>query len=154
MNNVQIIEYTDEYSEDFAALNKAWLQRYFVVEPIDEKMLASPRHYFIDPGGYIFFAKMNDKIAGTFALMKVKEGVFELSKMAVYEQFRGQKIGNQMLEFCIKKAKQLKAIKIILYSNKSLENAIHLYKKFGFKEVRLDSVEYKRANIKMEIDIK
>jgi ribosomal protein S18 acetylase RimI-like enzyme len=154
MNNIQIIEYSDRYSGDFAALNKAWLQRYFVVEPIDEKMLGNPRHYFIDAGGYIFFVKMNDEIAGTFALMKVKEGVFELSKMAVYEQFRGQKIGNQMLEFCIEKAKELQAIKIILYSNKSLENAIHLYKKFGFKEVPLDSVEYKRANIKMEIDIK
>ena len=83
----------------------------------------------------------------------MEDGVFELSKMAVAEEFQGRKIGNKMLEFCFKKASELKAKKLILYSNTKLEPAIHLYRKYGFKEVPLGTVEYKRADIKMEIDI-
>lgn len=153
-DELKIIDFEDAYVEDFAALNKAWLQKYFKIEPIDEKIFASPKEYIINKGGFIFFAKMNDKIAGTFALMKSEEGVFELSKMAVAEEFQGKKIGNKMMEFCLEKAKELKAHKVILYSNTALKPAIHLYKKFGFKEVSLGSVEYKRADIKMEIDLK
>lgn len=151
---IEIIEFSDENAKYFTQLNIAWLQKYFVVEPIDHEMLSNPKKFIIDKGGFIFFAKAEDKIAGTFALIKISEGVYELSKMAVEESFLGKKIGNKMLEFCIEEAKRLKADKIILYSNTKLEPAIHLYKKFGFKEVPLDSSEYERANIKMEINIK
>jgi ribosomal protein S18 acetylase RimI-like enzyme len=156
MNNEQIniIDYDQQYNADFAALNRAWLEKYFVVEPVDEKIFANPKEYIIDKGGYIFFAKLDSKIVGTFAMMKMAEGVFELSKMAVAEEFQGRKIGNKILEACLEKAKHLKADKVILYSNTSLQPAIHLYKKFGFKEVPLGTVEYKRADIKMEIDLK
>src|SRR3954466_14088742 len=104
---ITIIEYSNQYKEDFAALNKAWLLKYFTVEPIDEKIFASPEEYIISNGGYIFFAKSNDGIAGTFALIKIEDGVFELSKMAVDEKFRGQRIGNEMMEFGLEKAKEL-----------------------------------------------
>ncbi|GEO10111.1 GNAT family N-acetyltransferase [Segetibacter aerophilus] len=151
---INIISYDEKFNEDFARLNRAWLQKYFEVEPIDEKILASPRAYIIDKGGFIFFAITGDQIAGTFALIKTEDGVYELSKMAVAEEFQGKKIGNKLIEFCLKKARDLKAHKIILYSNTRLKPAIHLYSKFGFKEVPLGNVEYKRADIKMEIDLK
>ena len=151
---IDIINYDEQFDEDFARLNRAWLQKYFVVEPIDEKIFANPRTYIIDNGGYVFFAKISDQIAGTFALIKTEDGIYELSKMAVAEEFQGKKIGNKMIEFCLQKAKELTADKLILYSNTKLKPAIHLYRKFGFKEVPLGNVGYKRADIKMEIDIK
>jgi len=150
---ISIINYDPKYNEAFAALNKAWLQKYFTVEPIDEKIFANPQGYIIDNGGLIFFAKADDEIAGTFALMKVEDGVFELSKMAVDEKFQGSGIGSRMISYSIEKATELGAEKVILYSNTALQPAIHLYRKFGFKEVALTDVEYKKANIKMEIDI-
>jgi N-acetylglutamate synthase-like GNAT family acetyltransferase len=124
------------------------------VEPIDEQIFANPNEYIIDNDGYIFFEKLDDEIVGTFALMKVEEGVFELSKMAVDEKFQGKKLGNKMIEFSLDKAKELGAKKVILYSNTALQPAIHLYKKLDFIEVPLGSVDYKRANIKMQINIK
>ena len=151
--NLEIIEFSEAYAAFFTSLNIAWLEKYFVVEPVDRKMLLEPKKNIIDKGGYIYFAKADDKIAGTFALVKVENGVYELSKMTVEEHFIGKKIGNRMLEFCMLEAKKLKAEKVILYSNTKLQPAIHLYKKFGFKEVPLDHSEYERANIKMEIDI-
>lgn len=151
--SIEIIPFTNKLATHFTALNKAWLQKYFEVEPIDEKMLANPQEYFIDKGGYIFFAMYNNEVAGTFALLKNNDSVFELSKMAVDEKFQGKNIGNAMMEFCLQEAKRLQLKKVILYSNTLLGPAIHLYKKFAFTEVPDFKSEYKRANIKMEIDI-
>jgi len=148
--SVEIIEFREELAPYFKELNVAWLQKYFYVEPIDEEMLSNPSSYFIEKGGHIFFATVNGKVAGTFALMKQADGSYELSKMAVDEQFQGQKVGNKMLAFCLEKATALGANKVILYSNTLLGPAIHLYKKFGFEEVPLGEVDYERANIKME----
>ncbi len=152
-NTITIIPFTEALTHHFTALNKAWLQKYFEVEPVDEKMLANPKQYFIDKGGFIFFAMYNNEVAGTFALLKVSDTVFELSKMAVDEKFQGKNIGNAMMEFCLQEAKRLQLHKVILYSNTLLGPAIHLYRKYGFTEVPDFKSEYKRANIKMEIDI-
>jgi ribosomal protein S18 acetylase RimI-like enzyme len=70
--------------------------------------------------------------------------------MAVDEQFQGKRIGHSMLEFCLHRAIELKARKVILYSNTKLKPAIHLYRKFGFIEIPLGDTIYKRSDIKME----
>ncbi len=153
INKVEIIAYNDSLAGAFKQLNEAWLQKYFEIEPIDVEMLGNPKQYFIDKGGHIFFAKVGGEIAGTFALLKSSDDVYELSKMAVDELFQGKKIGNRLMEFAIAKATELKAAKIILYSNTKLPPAIHLYRKYGFTEVPVISSGYKRCNIKMELII-
>jgi len=153
-NKIEIIPFTDALAGHFAALNRAWVEKYFAIEPLDEIMFANPRQYFIDKGGFIFFATFNDEVAGTFALLKVRDTEFELSKMAVNEKFQGKNIGNKMMEFCLQEAKRMRLEKISLYSNTILGPAIHLYKKYGFVEVPDFVSEYKRSNIKMEIQIK
>lgn len=154
MEQLSFVGYHESLASYFKTLNRHWLEKYFYIEPVDEEMLSNPQTFFIDKGGYIFFAKLGDEIAGTFALIRAGDGVFELSKMAVEERFQGHKIGNRMLEFCLEKAKELNAHKVILYSNTTLVNAIHLYHKYGFTEVPLGNSEYRRSNIKMEKDIK
>jgi ribosomal protein S18 acetylase RimI-like enzyme len=151
--NIEIICFKDELAEYFTGLNLAWLEKYFVVEPIDHEMLSNPGAYIIDKGGYIFFATLNEKIAGTFALIKISDSIYELSKMAVDETFQGKKIGNKMVVFCINEAKKLKAAKLILFSNTKLLPALHLYRKYGFREVEIGDSLYKRSDIKMELDI-
>jgi ribosomal protein S18 acetylase RimI-like enzyme len=151
--NIEIIPFADDLAQHFTNLNKAWVKKYFEIESLDEKMLSDPKHYYIDEGGFIFFAKYNNEVAGTFALLKVSDTVFELSKMAVDENFQGKNIGNAMMEFCLLEAKRLQLKKVILYSNTLLGPAIHLYRKYGFTEIAAFKSEYKRANIKMEVDI-
>jgi N-acetylglutamate synthase-like GNAT family acetyltransferase len=150
---MEIISFSDELAHHFSSLNKAWLEKYFVVEPIDSEMLDNPKQYFIEKGGHIFFAKINEDIAGTVALLKDSDLVYELSKMAVWEKYQGQKIGNRLMEHCIDKARELKAEKLILYSNTKLLPAIHLYRKYGFVEVPITNSGYKRSNIKMQLDL-
>lgn len=150
---IEIVDFEPSLAKHFSELNFAWISKYFHVEEKDEMVLANPQKHIISTGGLIFFAKLDDEIVGTFALAKVEGKVYELSKMAVAEQHHGKQVGQMMLTFCLQKAKELGIAKVILYSNTKLSPAIHLYKKFGFIEVPLENSEYKRSNIKMEIEI-
>ena len=150
---VEIIDFHPEKSSIFGNLNIEWLEKYFYVEPYDHKILGDPQSYIIDKGGYIFFAEINSKIVGTVALINEKE-CYELSKMAVSPEYQGLKIGNKLIDYCIEFSKQQGWKKIMLYSNTILKPAINLYKKVGFKEVKLEpDVHYDRANIKMVLKL-
>ncbi len=151
--NIKIIGFKDELAEYFTRLNLSWLKKYFTVEPVDHEMLSNPKAYIINKGGYIFFATADEKIAGTFALIKISDSIYELSKMAVDDSFQGKKIGNKMMEFCIDETRRLKAGKLILFSNTKLLPALHLYRKYGFREVEIGDSVYKRSDIKMALDI-
>ncbi len=147
-----IIPFDSKYAKDFARLNIEWLEKYFVVEPLDKELLEQCEETIINKGGYIFFAKVDEEIAGTFSLIKIENGVYELGKMAVSSKFQGYKIGQQLLEFCINFSKEQDWKKLLLYSNRILENAIYIYSKFGFKEIPVEENPlYKRSNIKMEL---
>ena len=72
--------------------------------------------------------------------------------MAITPDERGNGYGNISMEFIIQFAKNKKWSKLILYSNTKLKNSIHLYKKYGFKEIPLEkNLIYSRGNIKMEL---
>jgi N-acetylglutamate synthase-like GNAT family acetyltransferase len=152
---VKILDFKEEYSKYFYELNIEWLKKYFYVEEHDNEVLSNPKKFIIDTGGIVLFAQYNDEIVGTVALMYLKdENCFELTKMAVSPDYRGNKIGQIILENCIKKAKKMGLNKVILYSNRVLENAIHIYKKNGFVEIPVESGSpYKRADIKMELKL-
>lgn len=148
MDSIQIIPFEQEYAQHFYNLNIDWLEKYFYVEEHDKVVLENPKNYILDNGGYIFFAKLNGEIVGTVALINEDEG-FELSKMAVDPKFQGLKIGQQLMQYCIDFAKQKGWSELLLYSNTTLENAIYIYRKFGFKEVPIEGSPYSRGNIKM-----
>ena len=149
-NKIQIIPYSDQLKEAIKILNYEWLEKYFRVEQSDIQSLSNPKEEILDKGGFIFYAKLNDEIVGTASLLKKTEDVFELGKMAVSEKAQGHKIGTLLLEHCLQFAKQKQIKTLILYSNTRLKSALHLYRKYGFSEIKLDEGLYERANIKME----
>tara|TARA_X000001036_G_scaffold768_1_gene664 strand:- start:466 stop:933 length:468 start_codon:yes stop_codon:yes gene_type:complete len=150
---VSIVPFKDKYSKDFYNLNYDWLDEYFYVEDYDEKVLGNCKEEIIDKGGYIFFALHKSDVVGTMALMPREEGVYELNKMAVRKDLRGNGIGNKLIEFIISYSKDKNYSSIILYSNTVLKNSIHLYNKFGFKEIDNPDAPYKRSDIKMELKL-
>ena len=149
-NEVLIIPFRSDLKEEIKTLNLEWLNKYFKVEAKDDKVLSDPQGEIIDKGGMIYYAKYDDRIVGTYSLLKIDETTFELSKMAVTDGVQGLGIGNKLMEHSIKVAKEKRIKKLILYSNRSLLSAIYLYKKYDFEEVPLEDGVYERANIKME----
>ncbi len=153
MNTVEIIPFSPDLKEHIKTLNIAWLEKYFKVEEKDKITLSNPQKEIIDKGGMIFYAKYNDEIIGTASLLKINDSTVEVSKMAVSDKAQGLGIGNKLLEHCIKVAQESNIKSLILYSNRILLPAIHLYKKFDFAEIPLESGIYERADIKMELKI-
>ena len=154
MPEIKFREFTAKDSEQFKALNIEWLKKYFEVEPIDERVLSNPRSEILDSGGFIFMAEIKEKVIGTFAFIKKRNQIYEFSKMAIDPKFRNKGYGNVMMQFAISFAKKYRWNKIILYSNTTLKNSIHLYFKYGFIEVPMEAdVIYSRGNIKMELEL-
>jgi ribosomal protein S18 acetylase RimI-like enzyme len=136
----------------FEKFNRDWIEKFFWMEPVDVDVLVHPDEHILKHKGHILMAQCDGEMAGTVALKFVSDGVYEFTKMAVDERFRGQKIGELLGLAAIDLGRRLDAQKIILYSNTILEPAIALYRKLGFTEVPLDG-PYKRSNIKMEMEL-
>lgn len=149
-NTVEIIPFSAALAAPIKTLNLEWLRKYFKVEPKDEIMLSDPQGQIIDKGGMIFYAKYNDAIVGTVSLIKIDNTTYELSKMAVTDGVQGLGVGKKLMLHSLAVAEAKGIEKLILYSNRKLLPAIHLYEKFGFTEVPLEDGIYERADIKME----
>ena len=153
MKDFQIIDYRPEYQPYFERLNKAWLEEYFTVEPIDEWVLGQPEEAILQEGGRIYFAQYEGKIIGTMALKVAGPGVLELTKMAVDKPCQGLGAGKFLCQTAIRKAGELGAHKLLLYSQTSLAPATGIYRSLGFVEVPLEPGKYARADIKMELPL-
>jgi ribosomal protein S18 acetylase RimI-like enzyme len=153
-DGLEIIDFSEDWTKDFAALNYEWIEKYFAVEQHDREILDRPRECIIDPGGQIFMAIFDGQAAGTVALIPSAEDVMELTKMAVSPNFQGLGIGSKLMARCVEFAKE-RGVKIVfLESNRKLTPALNLYRKFGFVEVPEDPDSfYSRADIRMELDV-
>lgn len=146
-----LISYQPEYKNQFIALNKAWLEEFFFVEKHDLEVFENIEDVILNPGGEIFFCLVNDKVAGTVAMQKVNDKVYEMAKLAVDKKFQGQKLSNLLVEACIDFAKKKNVEKIMLMSSTKLTPALNLYRKYNFTETPLDATDYHRADIQMEL---
>jgi len=149
-----IIDYEDQYLKDFQRLNLEWLEKFNLIESHDLEILNHPRENVIDCGGFIFLVKDTNVIIGSAGIFKRNDNEYELIKMSVTPEHRGKKFGDMLLEKCIGKANEMKATKIILFSNSNLQTAISLYEKFGFKHIDVVDAPFKTADIKMELSLK
>ena len=151
MNSLKVIEYHPRLQPCFEALNKAWLEEYFAVEPINEWVLGNPEEAILQEGGKIYFVEQLGQIIGTVALKPAEPGIYEMTKMAVDKSAQGLGAGKLLCKTAIEQAKALGAQRLILYSETSLKAAIAIYRQMGFQEIPLEPGLYKRANIKMEL---
>ena len=149
-----IKEYNEKDSAAFAQLNREWIEKYFEIEPQDELVFADPKAEILDKGGRIFYLYLDSVVVGTVSLIKESDSVFEVAKMAITESIKGKGGGNLLLEHLISEAKKMGISKLELTGNTKLEASIHLYKKFGFREIPLKNMPFKRGNIKMELVLK
>jgi GNAT superfamily N-acetyltransferase len=153
VSTIRIVDYAASHREHFRALNLEWITRFFAVEEADRRILDDPEREIIRPGGCILMAERDAEVVGTCALIRNADGSFELAKMAVAESARGSGVGLLLGRVAIARAKSLGAPRIELLSNTVLRPAIALYRKLGFAEVPLPSSEYRRANIKMVLEL-
>ena len=153
MHNLKIVPFHKKYSSTFYYLNKIWIEESWLLEESDKFDLLNPEESIINKGGEIFFVLIENKPIATAAMIPVESAIYELAKMTVDIQYRGNGIANKLMDKCILFAKEKEAKEIILITNDTLVIARNLYDKYGFKEVTLDSDKYLRGNVKMTLNL-
>ena len=150
----RIVEFEERYAKAFADLNYEWIEKAYTVENHDREILDHPIEQIIEPGGQIFFALVNGEPAGTVALIEMGDDAFELAKMAVSPDHRGEGLSNLLMDACIEYSRAKGKNSIVLESNTKQVAAIRLYRKYGFVETPLDpNSQFVRVNIRMELDL-
>ena len=148
---IELITYESKYQPDFKRLNMEWLEKYDLLETHDLEILDAPYETVIKNGGFIFLVIDGEKIIGTAGLWKENDNTYELIKMAVDAEYRGQGISKILLDRCLQEAKNKKAHKIFLYSNSQLKTALKLYEKYGFVHIKVTDSPFVTADVKMEL---
>ena len=149
---MEIHENNKHHLNSFIQLNEAWITKHFQIEQSDIELSNNP-YSIIEKGGYIFSLIDNNQVVGVCALFNEGNGIYELARMAVAENYQGKGFGKALINKSIEKAKELNASKLYLISNTKLETAIALYKKHGFKAIKLGQHPvYSRANIVMQYE--
>ena len=128
-----IVGYDDRYADDFARLNREWLERYSLIEEGDQKHLEQPRESILGTGGEIFFALAGGTVVGTCAAIVRDPETIELAKLAVDAGVQGRGIGRRLSEAAIAWARGRGARKVVLVSSTKLDAALRLYERMGFR---------------------
>lgn len=150
----KIEAFAPEHREAFRQLNEEWISTYFKLEQPDLDSLGNPEGYILAKGGHIFVATIDSKAVGVCAMIRRDDiGGYELAKMAVSPEARGQNIGYTLGQAVIAKARSMNARCVYLESNTILETAIRLYERLGFQRIVGPKTPYERCNIQMSIDL-
>ena len=114
-------------------------------DALDSDLLNIQNHYNKDNGGCFWIVELegNNQIIGTVAIRRLKESIFadtdnfaELKRMFLSKAYRGQGIGQKMLNTALDYAKEKGYSKIFLYSSKDLTDSRNLYIKNGFVDIQ------------------
>lgn len=146
---------TQADADAFRSLNEEWIVKLFRLEENDRVTLGDPFGKIVAPGGQVYLATAGDQVLGCVALARVEDGVFELAKMAVASETRGQGVGRKLLTYVLQQARSLGARTVVLGSSTQLTNAVHLYESLGFCHVPAADlpIRYERASVWMKLEL-
>jgi putative acetyltransferase len=114
---------------------EAWFGMNLCFQNFDEEVANLPGKY-VAPEGRLFLAFSDEKIAGCIALRKLEDGICEMKRLFVKDEFRGQKIGIKLIEKLFEEARNIGYEKMRLDTFPSkMGKAVSLYESYGFREI-------------------
>jgi GNAT superfamily N-acetyltransferase len=90
---------------------------------------------FGPPSGRLLLAMDGSKPVGCVAFRRVDDSTCELKRFYVRREFRGRRIGHELVARLIDEARRAGYKQIILDSHVSMTSAHHIYRGFGFETV-------------------
>lgn len=147
---MKIIEYDSKYKDSFIQFNTDWIVDNFgclekedieTFDKIDEEL---------KDGAMIYFAVENDIPLATCMTRPMSGETWEICKLGSdkYREHKG--CGSRVFEAAVQWAINHGAKRLFILSSHKLKPAIHIYEKYGFKEIKLDDYEYVRGDIAFE----
>ena len=114
---------------------ESWIGLSLCFQNFDEEVATLPGRYAA-PEGRLLLAFADGKLAGCIALRKLEDGVCEMKRLFVKDEFRGQKIGIALIEKLIDEARKIgyEKMRLDTYPPK-MGKAVGLYESYGFREI-------------------
>jgi ribosomal protein S18 acetylase RimI-like enzyme len=119
-----------------------------------EKELANLPYKYAKPDGRLFLISVKNQTAGCIALRKIADGVCEMKRLYVREQFRGLGLGKMLIEKLIEEAQTVgyKKMRLDTLPDK-MPFAVKLYKSYGFCEIPSYYDNPHEETLFMELDL-
>ncbi len=140
-------EYTNMLIE-----NDSSFKKYLDIQHYDEEIKHLETKYGL-PYGRLYLVYCYGEAAGCIGLRKIDEENCEMKRLYVKPEFRGKKIGEQLVTKIIADAKEIGYSYMLLETLPFLENAILMYKKFGFYEIESYNDSPMGTSIYMKLDL-
>lgn len=127
-----------------------WLQVDFCLQDFEAELAGLPGGY-APPGGGLWLARVDGKIAGTIAFRPLEDGDCEMKRFWVREAYRGLGLGRRLAEVCIAAARDAGYAAMCLDTIGHMAEARSLYEDLGFREIPAyynnpsDDVRYMRC---------
>jgi DNA-binding MarR family transcriptional regulator/GNAT superfamily N-acetyltransferase len=103
--------------------------------------LSADAHELVSPAGALIVARLHGSPLGCVAIKLHEKAPAELKRMWVSPSGRGLGLGRQLLAEAENHARKMGARKVRLETNRTLAEAIHLYRSAGYEEVEAFSPE-------------
>ena len=140
-------EYTDMLTECDSTFRE-----YLNLQNYDEELQHLHVKYGL-PYGRLYLAYWEDALAGCIGLRKIDEKNCEMKRLYVRPPFRGQHIGNILVQKIIEDAREIGYSHMLLDTLPFLKSAIHMYKAFGFYEIESYNNSPMKTSIYMKLDL-
>lgn len=133
---VAIIDYKPSLKKHLYELTGYWLIGYLKGKLEDEEnfSLQNPDVAYVQQGGFLFYARYQDKIIGCVALKRLDEYAFELTQLCVDPKFQSLGAATKLIDRCISRCKENEAKELWLQTDSGVPQANKIFYKFGFTE--------------------
>ena len=150
--HAEVSELFKEYTDMLIAGDSVFAE-YLKIQKYD-KELENPASKYGMPEGRLYLAYIGEELAGCVGLKKLDDaGQCELKRMYVRPQFRGNKMGDRLLDVILQDAKEIGYKEMLLDTLPFLKSAIKMYQRRGFYEIPCYNDSPIDTTIYMKIDL-
>lgn len=123
----------------------------------DKELAGLPGDY-ASPGGGLWLAEVDGKVAGCVALHALSrqgEGTCEVKRLFVRPEYRGQKVGKQLMDAALGEARRIGYRRMLLDTvSGKMDRAIAMYREYGFREIPAYRENPQPGVLYMELDLR